>query len=152
MKVYTNIYILFGMLFLASIAQGQITYKKYIHTRSQLQLNTAFIPVSNGFISSSKTNHIFLNTLNSQFVDTTKNKINAFSIPTYTPIKKNALTNPSSAVNQFIGAMLPCGYYFPSTLYGLNTYGSYKRTSLGVPYSSPYNIKAGSPYYILPKF
>ena len=79
-------------------------------------------PINNGFIQSRQTNYVWLNVLNNEYFDTSK-KINPSAIPMYAPIKRNALTNPYSVLNQFIGALIPYGYYFPANQYEVLTYG-----------------------------
>lgn len=154
MKVYKTISFFFGMLLFSSIVQGQTIYKKYMRPTSSFQIDTVFNITRNEFTGSNQTNRLWLNTLNSQYVDTTKNKINAAAIPAYIPIKKNALTNPYSIPNQIIGALVPYGYYFPNTQNGSTTYYPVNKVYRTIPYgSSPYNVHApGSPYYMLPKF
>lgn len=154
MKVYTNICFFFALLLFTSVAQGQSMYKTYTHPKSPFQIDTVFKSASKGFSGSSQTNHLWLTTLNSQYIDTTKNKLNAAAVPAYVPIKKNALTNPYSPLNQVIGAMLPYGSYFQPTQYGQTSYKSDNRPYPIAPYGhTPYNLKASVvPYYMLPKF
>jgi hypothetical protein len=154
MKIYINFSVLMGLLLFASISQGQDAYKKYIRSNSTFKLDTFFRYDSNGFTDSNQTNHIWLNILNSQYADTAKNKLNASAVPAYMPIKKNALTNPYSPVNQFIAAVLPYGSYFQSTQYGQTSYKYENRPYPIAPYGhTPYNLKASLlPYYMLPKF
>lgn len=157
MKAYTNICVFFGMLLFSSIAQGQITYKTYMQPKSPYQIDTVFNPASKGFTGIGQKNHLWLAALNSQYVDTTKNKINAFAIPAFQPVQKNSLLNPGSTVNQVISTMLPYGYYFPApATYTPGAYTPPSRLYQGLPYGySPYTTRTiGAPYYnyILPKF
>lgn len=153
MKVYTNIGVIVGMLLFASIVQGQSSYKRYTQSKYLFQLDTTFHSPNKGFISNSSPNHLWLTTLNSQYMDTTKNKINVAAVPAYAPLNKNSLSNPNSAVNQIISATVPYAY-FPYTHYGLTTYDPANRQYNALPYGySPYNLKApGSPYFMSPKF
>jgi len=152
MNVYKNICFFFGMMVVANTAYSQKASKTYFHPAASLNIDTIFIPASNGFISN--TNYVWLNTLNSQYVDTSKNQVNSATVPAYVPIKKSSLLNPYSPANQIICAMLPYGYYFPSTQYGRTAYDIANKPYLTVPYGySPYHIKATvTPHYKVPKF
>jgi carbohydrate-binding DOMON domain-containing protein len=154
MKVYTTIGLLFGMLLFSSIAQGQDTYKKYMCPNAPFQIDTVLNIASNGFTSSSQTNHIWLNSLNSAYIDSKKNNINAATIPAHVPLNKNSLLNPYSAANQIIGALVPFGSYYPNPQHGQITYYPLNKSYQALPYGyPPYNVKAiASPYYMLPKF
>lgn len=153
MKVYTNIGVIVGMLLFSSIAQGQSSYNRYTQPKYPFQLDTAFNFTSTRFRSNVTTNHLWLTTLNSQYIDTTKNKINPAAIPVYVPLKKNSLSNPNSAINQIIGATVPYAC-FPYTHYGLTAYDPANRQYTALPYGySPYTLRApGSPYFLSTKF
>lgn len=152
MKEYRKISFLIVLSLVSVVSFGQTPSQSYLYKTAPFNIDTIFKPVMHGTPSSK--NYVWLNTLNGQYIDTTKNKINASAIPAYVPIKKNALTNPYSGVNQFIGAMLPYGYYFPPTQYGQTSYKSENRPYPIAPYGhTPYNLKASViPYYILPKY
>ena len=112
MNVYKNSCFFFGILIVSNMVYAQNASKTYFHPAASLNIDTIFTPLSKGFISN--TNHIWLNTLNSQYVDTTKNQMSSATVPAYVPIKKSSLLNPYSPANQILSAMLPYGYYFPS--------------------------------------
>lgn len=155
MKIYINFSVLIGMLFFASISNGQTSYKKYVRTKSPFQTDTIFNKYNAAPASSSAMNHIWLINLSDQYSDTTKHKINACAIPEYHEIKNKGLFGYN--INKQMAAGL---YYHPFINY-TNQPGSLRNNFIPsngsysiVPYGySPYTIKAtGSPYYILPKF
>jgi hypothetical protein len=100
------------MLLFSSIAHGQTSYKTYVHPKSPFQLDTVFRPASNGFIGSSQTNHIWLTTLNSQYIDTTINKMNAFAVPEYREIKNRGLFGPHNVKKQMNAGLYYHPYFF----------------------------------------
>lgn len=151
MNVYTNISFLFGMLIVSSTAYAQRASKTYFHT-APLNIDTIFVPVSKGFGSNS--NHIWLNTLSSQYVDTVKNKINPSAIPVYREIKNTSFLGPHNVNKQMTAGL----YYRPifsqtsSNGKGWTTDSPMFQPYSPMPYGS-YTIKAtASPYFILPKF
>ena len=154
MKVYTNTCIFFGMLLFSSIAQGQITYKTYAHPKYPFQIDTVFNSASKGFTGSSPTNHLWLTSLNGQYIDTTKNKMNAFAIPAYHEIKNRGLFAPRHVMKQMNAGLYYHPYFFRPNPYGMGSYNPTLQPYSALPYGySSFSIKAsGSPYYILPKF
>jgi hypothetical protein len=156
MKVYTNICVFFGMLLFASIVEGQTTtYKTYTHPKSPFQIDTVFNSASKGFVIASPASHLWLTNLNSQYVDTTKNKMNAFAVPEYREIKNRGLFGPRNVKKQMNAGL----YYHPNFFHTIPQYGRGPYNPTFQPYASlpygysSYMIKAsGSPYYILPKF
>ena len=141
------------MLHFSSITQGQTSYKTYMHPKNLYQLDTLFNPASKEFISSN-TNHIWLNTLNSQYVDTTKNKMNPFAIPAYHEIKNRGLFGPHHIKKQMNAGLYYHPHFFPTIPYGMGPYNPTSQPYSALPYGySSFSLKAsGSPYYILPKF
>lgn len=154
MKVYTNICIIFGMLLFTSIAQGQSIYKTYTHPKYPFQIDTVFKSASKGFSGSSQTNHLWLTTLNGQYVDTTKNKMNAFAVPEYHEIKNRGLFGPRNVKKQMEAGLYYHPYFFRTMPYARYSYDPINKPYSDLPYgySSFSNKAPGSPYYILPKF
>lgn len=142
------------MLVVSSMVHAQKTSKTYFHPTAPLNIDTIFVPVSKGFVNN--TNHIWLNTLNSQYVDTIRNQVNPVAIPVYREIKNTSLFGPHNVIKQMTAGL----YYRPNfSQTSSNGKGWTSGAPMFQPYSpmpygySSYTIKAtASPYFILPKF
>ncbi|WP_018344522.1 hypothetical protein [Cytophaga aurantiaca] len=156
MKDLRNFCFFLTLFFTYTIAHGQTSPKNYLKpATATFHADSIFTPLSLGMIRYyMPSTHVWLTSLNSHYIDTTKNHINPVAVPAYHEIKNKGLFGPHHVKKQMEAGLYYHPYFFRSMPYGRSAYDPINKPYENLPYGySPFSIKAsGSPYFILPKF